>query len=444
MPRVAILAGGGQLPLMIAASVVQRGGTVHVVAIEGEADPAVAAYPHTWVNYGQARRMMRALKGDRPPSPDNIMVIAGAVTRPDIASIRPDVGLLRLLPQVLRLIRAGGDDALLTRVIRLYESEGLHVSGVQDVAPELLIGPGQLGAIEMNAAEAGNLALADAVLATLGDLDVGQAVVAADGRIIAIEGVEGTDRMLARAAGLHREAGARAGVLLKLPKPGQERRVDLPAIGPRTVLGAISARLAGIAVSAGATLALERDELIRTADAAGLFVAGLPAEAAVAAPPAAPARDKPVIARVLGRHQPSRRDQRDCLRGADAVTRLAAFGTGDAAAVVRGHILAIAAAEGALAMTARVTVLGQWGLQRFNRRRGAIVVRQAAGAVSGEQIRGDQIGDLVQSAATAGFAGIALCSTGHGTDVPTSAIRRADEAGIFLLSVVCYADGVEP
>ena len=118
-----------------------------------------------------------------------------------------------------------------------------------------------------------------------GVVDAGQAVVVAQGEVLAIEGAEGTDAMLQRVAALpHRGAlGGRRGVLAKGPKPGQELRVDMPAIGPRTIEQAAAAKLAGVVVEAGAVLILDRDEAIRAADAAGCAVHGLGAPGCTAA-----------------------------------------------------------------------------------------------------------------------------------------------------------------
>src|SRR5260221_2015759 len=135
MSRIGILAGGGRLPLMIAESVAAHGAAVHIVGIEGEADPAIAGFPHTWVNWGQIGRMVAALRDDG----GHQMVIAGAVTRPDLWRIRPDAGFFRSLPQILRLL-AGGDDSVLTRVVRFFEGNGLEVLGVHEAAPDLLAG----------------------------------------------------------------------------------------------------------------------------------------------------------------------------------------------------------------------------------------------------------------------------------------------------------------
>ncbi len=427
--RVAILAGGGKLPLMIAESVRRRGGTPHIVAIEGEADATVEAYPHTWVNYGQAAKMMRALKGDAPGGPENTMVIAGAVTRPDIARIRPDMGLFRLLPQVLKFITAGGDDALLTRIIKLYEAQGLHVSGVHEVAPELLMPTGPLGTLTLDDASRADAAKGTALLEALGDLDVGQGVVVVGGKVVAIEGVEGTDRMLARAASLREHETTRTGVFVKRPKPKQERRVDLPTIGPRTIEGAKAAKLAAISVAPGETLVLDRDEATAAADQAGMAVV---AEQTVLTAASGAAQQTDWIITSQGSKRPSAPDLDDARRGIAAVSRIARFGVETpAAAVVRGHVVAVAAAEGPAGLVKRLRTSQQWGLAKLTGRRGMLVVRRDLA----EPKSAAELAVIVETLARTRFAGIVFWQSASSSgSIDSAVVDRLKAAGLCAVT----------
>ncbi|MBO0766528.1 MAG: DUF1009 domain-containing protein, partial [Hyphomicrobiaceae bacterium] len=163
--RIGILAGGGRLPLMIAESVIARRGSVHIVAIEGEADPAVARFPHTWVNWGQIGRMVGALRGQHIDA----LVIAGGVRRPDLWKVRPDWGLFLSLPQILRML-AGGDDSVLSRVVRFFEAKGIVVRGAHEVAPDLLVRAGCAGALALDGQARADAHLGFAVRAALGAL----------------------------------------------------------------------------------------------------------------------------------------------------------------------------------------------------------------------------------------------------------------------------------
>src|SRR5262245_34430189 len=310
---VGILAGGGRLPLMVAESVVANGGRVHIVGIEGEADAEIARFPHTWVNWGQIGRMVATLHAENSSQ----LVIAGGVRRPDLWKIRPDVGFFTSLPRIVGLM-AGGDDSVLTRVVRFFEQKGLTVRGAHEVAPDLIAGAGPIGRLTLTEQGRADARLGFAVRAALGPLDAGQAVVVAHGKVLAIEGAEGTDAMLHRVAGLpgRGQPGLREGVLTKGPKPGQELRIDMPVIGPRTIEAAVAAGLEGIAVEQGVVLVLDKADAVRAADVAELAVEGLSG----AGPRLVLGSVPPRCGQVIGRLQPNRRDAVDIEKGLAAVT----------------------------------------------------------------------------------------------------------------------------
>jgi DUF1009 family protein len=175
----------------------------------------------------------------------------------------------------------GGDDHLLSGIGRILERDGFRMVGIKDVAPDLLTPEGCFTRAAPDADASADIALAREVLAALGPFDIGQAVVVIDRHVIGVEDIEGTDGLLARIANLREQRRIRArenrGVLVKAPKRGQDLRFDLPTIGSRTVGGAASAKLAGIAVVAGNTLLADPQTMIEQADKAGLFVVGVPA-----------------------------------------------------------------------------------------------------------------------------------------------------------------------
>jgi UDP-2,3-diacylglucosamine hydrolase len=268
-----IIAGGGQLPCVIAEAAVARGIDFHIIGIRGEARDAIERYPHTWIKWGEVGKLFAAL--DDKGCHD--LVIIGGVMRPDLANVKFDLGAIRNLPFIVSL-GIGGDDHVLSKVVRFLESKGYRVHGADEVAPELLAGEGTLGESTPSAEDRLDIQTGFQVVSALGRLDVGQAAVVAKGYVLAVEAAEGTDAMLARCAELrkigrvkHRD---RSGVLVKAPKPGQEERVDLPTIGPETVKKAAAAGLAGIAVAAGHVLVAERAVTIATANQHGLFLVG--------------------------------------------------------------------------------------------------------------------------------------------------------------------------
>ncbi|WP_246164275.1 LpxI family protein [Blastochloris sulfoviridis] len=270
-----IVAAGGRVPIMVAEAAARAGRPVFVVALRGLAVPEVARFSHIVVPIGMPGRVFSAFRG----AGCREIVIVGSATRPRIRDIRLDFKALRLITRYARAL-LGGDDKLLTWLVRLFEAEGFTVRGAHEIAPELLAGEGPLGRCAPSPADAADIAIGIDYLATAGRFDIGQAVVVANHRIVAIEAAEGTDLMLARVAELRAmgrlRLSGRAGVLVKTPKPDQDRRVDLPAIGASTVAGALRAELRGIAVAAGETLVADAAETVAAADRAGLFVAGIP------------------------------------------------------------------------------------------------------------------------------------------------------------------------
>jgi UDP-2,3-diacylglucosamine hydrolase len=426
--RIGILAGGGRLPLMLAESAAARGTHVHIVAIRGEADPEIERFPHTWVNWGQIGHMLATLRREG----GHQLVIAGGVRRPDFWHVRPDSGLLASLPQIVGLIAAGGDDSVLSRVVRFFEQKGLQVRGAHEIAPDLLAEAGDLLDTRLTPADRRDAEIGFAVRRRLARLDAGQSVVVSAGCVLAIEGAEGTDRMLERVLGLagQEETTRRQGVLAKGPKPGQELRIDMPAIGPRTVDGVVAAGLAGIVLEAGGVLVLDRDETVRRAAANACAIHGLPA--ASGSGPVAPA-PAPPSAHLIGRVRPSRRDRGDIERGMAVVARLAAFATGEAAVVARSHVLAVQGAEGTAAMLARVRGLRQWSDRRNRRRLGALVVRAQP-----EPDQGRALLSLLQQAALQDLAAVAIAGAGPLLEAAKAAARAADDLGLSL--VTCDID----
>jgi DUF1009 family protein len=277
---LAVICGGGTLPFAVADAVIKRGRRVVLFAIRGWADPQrVAAYPHHWAAWGQFGWFCRV--AHREGCRD--VVFIGSMVRPAIWHIRPDFKTLGLLPRVLRIFR-GGDDHLLKGVAGIFEEHGFRLVGAHQIAPEILMPEGPLGRECPRARDHTDIAKGIALLDAISPFDVGQAVVVADARVLATEAAEGTDHMLARVAELRRlgriAAAPGRGVLIKAAKRDQDRRFDLPSIGPRTVEGAARAGLAGIAVLAGSTVVAEADRVSEAADRERLFVFGVRDEAA--------------------------------------------------------------------------------------------------------------------------------------------------------------------
>jgi DUF1009 family protein len=267
-PSLGILAGGGPLPGRVAAAARAAGRAVFVVGLAGFAEPAVIApYPHEMVRVGAAGQILAALR--RHACRD--LVLIGPIRRPSLLDLRPDAEGAKLLARIGRAAFAG-DDGLLKAVVRVLGEEGFHIVGAHEIVTEAVGPRGLLGAIAPDAEALGDIRRGVEVARLLGAADVGQGCVVQQGVVLAVEAVEGTDAMLARAAELRRPGPG--GVLVKLVKPGQDRRADLPTIGPATLRAAAAAGLRGIGFEAGGTLITDRAATVAAADAAGLFLLG--------------------------------------------------------------------------------------------------------------------------------------------------------------------------
>jgi UDP-2,3-diacylglucosamine hydrolase len=274
---LALICGGGTLPLAVADIVANRGRKVVLFALYGAAEGTpVERFPHHWIYIGQLGKFLRLLRANGCRD----VVFIGSLVRPSLWQVHPDLKGLSTLPRVLKAFR-GGDNHLLIGMGKLLEDEGLRLLGPHEVAPEILVPPGTLGHVQATERDRADIDLGFEYLRATGPFDVGQAVVVAGKHVLAVEAAEGTDQMLARMAELRENGRVRApsgsGVLVKAPKRGQDRRYDLPGIGPQTIEGAARAGLAGIAVVAGATIIAEPERLVAAADRAKLFVVGAPA-----------------------------------------------------------------------------------------------------------------------------------------------------------------------
>ncbi len=269
-----LVAGGGDYPLQLARILANRGERPFIAAIDGVADPAafgdadVQSY-----RLGQLGRLLEELR--RRDIAD--MVMLGGLPRPSFGALRPEASTLKYLPYFAKAFR-GGDDHLLSGVVRFFEQQGFRVHGPAEIAPELTAPQGPLGRRQVSAEQRELLQRGFSLLDALSPFDVGQAAILADHRVVAIEAAEGTDAMIRRVTDLvgrgKLKIGKGDGVLVKTPKVGQDLRLDMPAIGPDTLRNIAEAGLSGIGVRAGRVLVGDRDALGRLADQLGLFVEG--------------------------------------------------------------------------------------------------------------------------------------------------------------------------
>jgi DUF1009 family protein len=263
--RLGIIAGSGELPRRLVESCRAAGREVFVLALEGAAEPlALDGVPHAWCRLGAAARGLALLRENEVRD----LVLAGGVRRPSLSALRPDWRAAKLFARIG--YRGLGDDGLLSAIVGELEREGFRVIGAEQLLASGLAAEGLVGGLRPDAQAMADIEHGLRIARVLGELDIGQAVVVQQGLVLGVEAIEGTDALLRRCGALSREGPG--GVLVKVEKPGQERRADRPTIGPRTVTHAAAAGLRGIAIEAGATIILDRDQVAAAADRAGLFV----------------------------------------------------------------------------------------------------------------------------------------------------------------------------
>jgi DUF1009 family protein len=273
---LAIVAGRGDLPRLLAEDCARAGRPYRVVVFDGVPLDWTAAHPVLRAAFEKPGRLFADLRA----AGCGLVTFAGGIARPELRPLRFDLKMLRLAPRLLRGLRSG-DDATLRMVAGLFEAEGFAVRAPQEILPDLVAPSGVLGRHAPDERDRADAARAADIVKALGAADVGQAAVVAAGICLGLESIQGTDAMLdfvARTPAELRPKGAR-GVLYKAPKPGQDVRLDLPAIGPGTLRRAAAAGLAGVAVQAGAVMVLGYAATVAAADSAGLFLWGREAEA---------------------------------------------------------------------------------------------------------------------------------------------------------------------
>ena len=273
MSKLGLIAGGGALPLSVAARCEAEGRPVFVIRLAGFADPHLARYPGVDAGMAEIGRVLSALK----KAGCDAVCFAGTVSRPDFRSLKPDFKGMTLLPGIVAEA-AKGDDALLRKILSVFEGEGYAIEGADDILGGETLPAGALGAVTPTPEQLQDLRKALHVAEKAGELDIGQGAVVCDGLVLAVEAQEGTDAMLARVAGLPADlrgsATGRKGALGKAPKPIQDLRVDMPVMGALTVELAAAAGLAGVGGVAGKLILIDHPAIVEAADRLGLFVWG--------------------------------------------------------------------------------------------------------------------------------------------------------------------------
>lgn len=265
-----IIAGSGELPRMIMRACAELGRPYFVLAVQDATDAEtleMAGDAQATFRLGAIGKAMDILRQNGVSE----LVMAGKVSRPKLTSIRPDLKGSKLLARLGSQLLSG-DNELLSSIVGFLEEEGFRVSGADDIVRDLLAPEGMIGSIYPDKRAQGDIEVGARIAREIGRLDIGQAVIVQNGQVLGIEAVEGTDELIKRCAPLKLEPAG--GVLVKVKKPQQEKRVDLPTIGVATVERIAECGFAGIAIEAGASLIVSRRDVARRADALGIFIVG--------------------------------------------------------------------------------------------------------------------------------------------------------------------------
>jgi len=268
-PKLGIIAGSGNFPERVIAAAHSEGRDIFVIAFDGETDmPSITSVPHAWVHLGHIGHAIRILKQENIHD----IILAGKVRRPVLPSLRFDIQGLKLLSRIAKS-QLYGDNAIFSTIVGFLEDSGFTVHGADSIFTELVAPEGIMGTIIPNTSQLNDIAIGAKAASIIGSLDIGQAVIVQNSIILGVEAIEGTDALMERCAKL--QSPGKGGVLIKMKKPMQESRIDLPAIGITTIINAHHAGLSGIAIQAGGAIIIDRQSVIRKANELGLFVTGI-------------------------------------------------------------------------------------------------------------------------------------------------------------------------
>jgi DUF1009 family protein len=266
--KIGLIAGNGDLPDKVIRQCINSNIDIFTILITDNKPASINKVPHVSMNIGSVGKAIKTFKDENVKQ----IVFAGGLRRPKLLSLNLDSGGVKLLARVTKA-RFNGDNKLLSTVIGFFEDSGFEIIGADEILEDALMPKGQLGKIKPEPRQKEDIKAGKELARSIGELDIGQSIIIQDGVVIGVEAIEGTDGLIERCKDL--QAEKKGGVLVKVKKPKQDKRVDLPTIGPVTIMKAYENGLAGIAVEAGGALVIDREEVIRMADEYELFLIGI-------------------------------------------------------------------------------------------------------------------------------------------------------------------------
>ncbi|MEM6499010.1 MAG: UDP-2,3-diacylglucosamine diphosphatase LpxI [Pseudomonadota bacterium] len=362
--KVGLIAGAGSVPLEIAEAVTGSGREIHVIALRDIADADFAGFHHTTVGLGQVGRMLRTLHATGCKK----FIMSGGMERPNLLSLTPDLGFFLHLRTILGLMR-GGDDTVLRKILRFFESQGFEAVGIGDIAPSLLAARGPLTSSPLATSLQSDAKLAFEIVDELSAFDIGQAIVVHRGEPIGIEAAEGTDGLLHKLSP-HLASG---GTLVKATKPNQELRADLPTIGPRTIEAAATLKLSNIAVEAGRSVIAQRATTTSNAEASGICIVGIdrpPRQVSASISPTD--EDRSLEHRILNASPKRQAWINETMLAARVLSRITKWKSQAAVCTSRQRVLSIALGDEANEIVNNISQIRQWS-DRSGRHRDAAI-----------------------------------------------------------------------
>lgn len=272
--NIAIIAGNGVLPIYIRDELISNGHKPILIGVHNEITNRLIKHADAVLTFGQVGKLFELLKANKV---DRVIFAGGITNRPDYKNLKLDLLTIKEMPRLLKIV-FGGDNSVLTKISTYFETKNITVVGAHEIVPNLIAKNGFIAGKFSKRHAIPTIRLAVDAAKTIGALDVGQATIAEDGRIVALEAVEGTDAMLLRVASLRKSgrlnATPKISVLAKMLKPEQDMRADLPSIGPKTITMVSKAGLKGIVIEAGKSLILDFDATVQKAEKLNIFIYG--------------------------------------------------------------------------------------------------------------------------------------------------------------------------
>jgi DUF1009 family protein len=264
--KVGIIAGGGNLPVQIINALQHKNQEFAIISVIKDSN---IEYPANYIDIGNVGQILDYFKSQNVDE----IVLAGKITRPSFSTLKLDAKGIKLMAQITKA-KFFGDDSLLSIIVKFIENEGFIVKGAEYYTDDLLASVGNLTILHPSEQNLKDIELGKIVAGKIGELDIGQSVIIENGLILGVEAAEGTDNLIMRCASLKYEDNI-SGVLIKMKKPNQDSRIDLPTIGINTVKNVHFAKLSGIAIDAKQCLIIDKDKVIKLANELGLFITAI-------------------------------------------------------------------------------------------------------------------------------------------------------------------------